>query len=176
MAKPVRACASIRAFDDAAPRLDLPTFSSESSDSSESRPFGMSDQVFEHFHVLLREPLDRRGIEQIGVELHRTGEPFRLSSNPSERSNFDVPVPWSSQAERRPGRAGRPPAMRCSEGRTSPGTAENGWHHAGAERRDKDLQRDLLVLECLEGNLAHAGRGIRARSDSPKGRRGSRAC
>ena len=129
-----------------------------SSDSSDSRRSGWATKLSSSFHVLAREPLDRRGLEQVCVELHRAGEPFGRVLEPQREIELRRAGPLV-QIEGRQGQVERADRRQrvvledehhLEERRTAGITP-------GAQRGDEDLQRDLLVLECLQGHLAHAG-------------------
>ena len=125
----------------------------------------MSDDVLERFDILVREPLDRRGFEQVCVELHRAGEPFgRVLETQREiefrRAGPPVEIEWREGQVERPDRRQwvvLEDKHHLEERRTA-GIA------AGAERGDEDLEGDLLVFECLQGHVAHAGQ------EFPRGR------
>ena len=137
----------------------------------------MSNEALEHFHVVVREALDRRGLEQVCVELHRSGESVRVCPRtPARDRTLTYRSPGRDRGETRPGRAGRPPAARCSGGRTSPGIAENGWHHAGGRARGSGSPAGSPGSRMPRGPPRARGPGIHARSDSRIGRRGVRAC
>ncbi len=140
------------------PRHDLPALSVGEQRQLGQPPFRMSDEVLEHFHVLVREPLDRRGLEQVCVELHRAGEPSGRVLEPQREIELRRTGPLV-EIERREGQVERADRRQCvvledehhlEERRTAGITP-------GPKRGDEDLQRDLLVFECLQGHLAHAG-------------------
>ena len=118
----------------------------------------MSDQELERLHVLLREPFDRRGVEQICVKLHRPDEALRRVIESQRKVELRRTGPLV-EIKGREGQLERADRRQCVvlkdehhlEERRTAGVAPR------AERGDKNLERDLLVLVCLEGNLAHAG-------------------
>ena len=58
----------------ATPFHDLLTFSLAKKRQFGQPPLWIKNQAFKHFHVLLREAIDRGGLEQISVEFQRASE------------------------------------------------------------------------------------------------------
>ena len=142
------------------PRHDLPALRVGEQRQLGQPPFWISDEVLERLSRNGRENLlDRRGLEQVCVELHRAREPCgRILESQREielrRTGPLVEIEWSEGQVERADRRQR----RCSGGQTSPGRAESGWHRAGGRcAAMRTSSGTVLVFERLEGDLAHAG-------------------